>query len=1042
MKRFIVGLTMALCAFITSPARAQMVTGAGMPGYAQAFRLPARPPTAYEAHVTICSAPGNVLWPGEQPKLTVQIINKGGTPLTAAGKLEVIGYGTQGQPGDVWTPHVFKIADAGSVPLKVSVAANGFQNVTVRPRIPARFGGYAFVVDLGPSGRQFLTSVVRTFKATQGRVQYPKFCLDSLPVDVLKRLDVHAIRYGEGYKPTTDKDFPDWYAREGQKLKAYNDANIAVLFMVGGGDFFHPNQPLGRPRPWLNDQGVMQDTKFDLAWLPSYDADFQQWCHQFARDYGWPKGPVNAFSLWNEPWEGISISGWGADMLRYRTLYTHMFQGVSEARQSDGAQVLVGGCDSSSNALDKLFPDGAKTFLPMFDFLSIHYQGLDSMATVKDWVDRKGYGGRVKIWDTESWVANTDDRVAAVVAGDRAAGYDRAMGVFGGNIVSGDNYWEKVKVFGADGKPTEINTLTTWSTAAAVGASQHFVGERTFQKLLFPNGLPWVMLFHGLANNPDDGTAVVVGDLGEEFGADQLPYRTARGFAERRHKAILQKQLAALPATTTPEARAALQKQIDTPETLSGAAMTLAADPAFHLYDFYGNAVPAQSGKIVVPLDGRGFFLRADGKPGSFARLTRALQTSRIVGIEPLSVVVHDMTAPIDTHPTLRLSLTNVLNRPVRGTLAVSLGGLTVSAPKTISMKGNETREVPVRITGGAANASNTYPLIVAFDGGPDGALTHREDTHCNVIARKTITVDGKLDDWQGVLPQTVTAGAASRTLTEAAWFPFKAFDADIGAGFATGYLAYDDRNFYFAAKIADSTPDPGMVRFATRSDDDYFYPEVSSVVRLKNPGTAPVRDTDTDTAQPLTWPAGVRRYSYRKEPELPSGNTPAHDNVQIAFNVLPQTEKPWYSHPPGVMFGFTHYKDTDYEYALNPVAPEYGGGTEIWRLDSPGMPHKHFYPRQPRSPQDGPVSDGKLVITRDGNTRIVEASIPWTELPAVKKRLDAGQTVKFSFRVNDDKGTGTMELSRARSVAKRNGSFHSDWIEHWANEIEFGWGK
>ncbi len=46
---------------------------------------------------------------------------------------------------------------------------------------------------------------------------------------------------------------------------------------------------------------------------------------------------------------------------------------------------------------------------------------------------------------------------------------------------------------------------------------------------------------------------------------------------------------------------------------------------------------------------------------------------------------------------------------------------------------------------------------------------------------------------------------------------------------------------------------------------------------------------------------------------------------------------------------------------------------------------------------------------------------------------------MKFSYRVNDDQGVGCMELSKRRSVAKRNGGFIVDWVEHWANKLEFG---
>lgn len=39
---------------------------------------------------------------------------------------------------------------------------------------------------------------------------------------------------------------------------------------------------------------------------------------------------------------------------------------------------------------------------------------------------------------------------------------------------------------------------------------------------------------------------------------------------------------------------------------------------------------------------------------------------------------------------------------------------------------------------------------------------------------------------------------------------------------------AYDDDYFYFAAKVADKTPNKGTLRFETRNDDDYFYPDTA----------------------------------------------------------------------------------------------------------------------------------------------------------------------------------------------------------------------
>jgi len=163
---------------------------------------------------------------------------------------------------------------------------------------------------------------------------------------------------------------------------------------------------------------------------------------------------------------------------------------------------------------------------------------------------------------------------------------------------------------------------------------------------------------------------------------------------------------------------------------------------------------------------------------------------------------------------------------------------------------------------------------------------------------------------------------------------------------------------------------------------------------------------------------------------------------VQLGFNVRAEGDKPWYNHPKGTFRQFSGYWDTDYEYSLHQVKPSKGGGTEIFRLASPDLPHKHFFDHSPKAAAEGAVK-GELKIANDGKVRIVECSIPWTEMPLVKASLDAGTPTKITFRINDSAGVGTLELPRDRSVSRLNAkALKPDWTVHWANEIEFGWEK
>jgi hypothetical protein len=371
--------------------------------------------------------------------------------------------------------------------------------------------------------------------------------------------------------------------------------------------------------------------------------------------------------------------------------------------------------------------------------------------------------------------------------------------------------------------------------------------------------------------------------------------------------------------------------------------------------------------------------------------------------------------------------------------LTVLLGQLEISYPRELSFKAREQKWVEVQVTGGKAVATNSYPLELEFDAGKDGIARHTESMRVNLISRRTIRVDGKLDDWKGTLPQPINvAESGGPGFTEEMLFPFVKFGSERSHGLAVGYVACDDDYFYFAAKIADDTPQDGTQRFAERDPDADFYPAVSY---------EPVDERGRQVAfgehkelREHRWPEGVRRFSYRRWPDIPSSMPQAaRDNVLIAFNAIPLGEDGWESHLPGRMPKFVWYKTTDYEFALNKVGKKHGGGTEIWRQWIPGMTYKHFYPRQPKSPNEGPAK-GKLEIRYESGTRIVECALPWCEIPHVKKIRDSGKCVKFSFRVNRENRGPEMELPRGRSAAEGlSPSFHPNWVPHWPNELEFG---
>lgn len=999
----------ACLAFCPAPVQAWPMVWAGGPDgqggsfkAEEVFNIQGRAPFKENRQIRVqladCSVPANILWPGDKPTWKFQVENLTNRPMKITGKVDVIQYAMNTPPGeDFFVVNFVKIADVASVPFTVDIPANGFKDITFNDlKIPETFGGYGLVFDFGTYGRLMGATAVRVIKPSQttNPQPYPRVTMESGYADVQTRLGAVSNRTGVSMYPPSGPEWSNQMNELRMKMGEFKKAHITTTIEFGGGPGFV--QPWGVGRGGFF--GNFKDAKGnalgvnDLVWLPKYDKDFQEQVRLITTEFGWPKGPIVGVKLFNEPWEGGGISGYGCDLPRYREMYEAMAKGVEQAREQAKVSVLIGGCDSSSNTMDKLFAKGVDDeFLKWLDFTSMHYQGMCTPAGYKPWRERKDANGNpapVRMWDTESWTANSDERIAAVFSTYCSVGYDRIVGVFSDGFIQGV---EDIELRTANGSKRRAFIKRPWSVCAAVAAFSTMIGDRPFNEMMFKNGLPWVLVFDGMAGadgkvNREDGSVVVIGDLAPVFGANTLPFRTV---ARKNAKMVIQ-----------------------------------APDDSFGLFDSYANPVPTKDGVITLPLDGSGFYLRGNGQPGSFDKLLTALKTSRLDGIDPVEIKSVDFLSAVDDgNAQAHLIVTNVLNRPVTGTLNVSVAGLTLKTDsQQLTLEGGQTLDVLIPVTGGKPTADNSYALSSTFSS-TDGKVTHAETHHANIIVKMSPSIDGDLKDWESAFAQPVsTDGVVQPSAAERAWRPWEKVPTNANKGLAVGYMGYDDTYFYFAAKIVDDTPDAGMHRMEGANDDEYFYPET-------------VYDKD---GKAFKWPEGVRRYTYAAQPDLPSGNSPNHDNVQVGFNVLTDAEKDYIQFMPGTRPDWGFVPTNDFEYALNPISAKYGGGTEIWRLHVPGMPEKNFYPRQPVGPLDGPVKDGKLAIKRDASTRYVECAIPWTEIPQVKRALDNNQSIKFSFRVNDNAGVGCMELARNRSISRRGVSFGVAWMEHWTNQVPF----
>jgi len=233
------------------------------------------------------------------------------------------------------------------------------------------------------------------------------------------------------------------------------------------------------------------------------------------------------------------------------------------------------------------------------------------------------------------------------------------------------------------------------------------------------------------------------------------------------------------------------------------------------LYDFYANRVAPEFWQDCCATK-PAWVLHAhtDGSRGSFEKLLKAiLQKPESAGLNRWRFIASDLTAPISARPkTLKLKLTNVLNQPggqIRkaerreGRREFLSDGVQPERSDSVAPRPGESRSISHCHWRRRLRQIITTELTATFQG-----QRGRHAEPCGGGARKTTSTKthrhagmATLGDLEGVIPQTGAQRVGDQCDREGLP-PFKNWGQQSASGAVTAWMAYDERFFYFAARV------------------------------------------------------------------------------------------------------------------------------------------------------------------------------------------------------------------------------------------------
>ena len=922
------------------------------------------------------NAPGQLFVPGEPVNLKLAL-KKGDEKGTADFSIEMQEIGTR-TPGRVSTegftdtsgfaPLIDIIGKPAAHPIKVAFDDKPETNIEVQNLpLPKRFGTFALIL-VREQKRQFLTTVCRVPKPRDnGTLENTPIFGEGQMIDGADRAGQRAQQYFRmgvrgwrselSWSESADGKY-NWDNYD-KLFAGAESANAKIMVTLGGHpQWTYPFTPMQTPAAVRPDwDGNPYWGQADWLCAPALYPRYGKWIEAFAQRY-WKdgKGGLWGFENYNEPWEGGGISGWARDCIEYRSIQ----KTIGEAARKVDPRIRLLGASSIMNTEDKLYSDGSKEFDDYLDIWTDHYV-VPAMAYGPMAAAARGK----ESMETETWFVNTEYLLPQGVAQFMAAGQKRIAP------------WHPRVLF--DRLPgTDDTYFIPTPVVAATAAFNYFVTGKGFEKIVFKDHLPWVFQFG--KDTDTEALLVVFGQL-----------MTIGG--------------------NNPKER--LWSQVDATD---GGDMTIDnADGLLQFYDLAGN--PMYVGEKTIKLPMTIFPTYITCKKGPVAAAER-IKAARIEGKRPVEILPRDFSRLIAKGVALNVDIHNCLNRKISGKLAVTKlpeGFSLKAASQAAELEAGQTKTVTFEIADAKPSPANAYPFTFTFSSSA-GNAEYAENLNVAAAVKKTMTIDGNLDDWKDIPGVTIlgtTDKIDSTELLRRPWLEVQ--EKQPKATFGEIKLAWDDKYLYVAALVNDPTGEKNAIRMEGRDENSYFHTKADDEVQPfkkfleKYPGRSMAEVP----------------YVYARSPE--AGIPFRRDRIQIAIDADTDPATDWHDLKPTtgkVPYGFHAVPDTDYEYSLYLCSD---GKSELWRQLAPGVPRIHDFPRQPRGKvTTGPVPKAIHAAKRDGATYVYEAAIPQTEL--TKLKLAAGTTFGFAFKVGNSAGPNA-ESGHDKAVTKINGlTLHPYW--------------